>query len=62
MTDSSLRAARDMSTVDVAIGILMAGHKYTPDEACALLHTAADEHDMSVSELAMCLVAAQELC
>jgi AmiR/NasT family two-component response regulator len=49
------------SVIDLAMGILMARHGCTHGEADALLRDAARGQNLDVSDLAMCLVADQEL-
>ena len=49
------------SVVEVAQGILMERRGRAPDEAFGLLRDAARAHDMSVSDLAECVVADRDL-
>ena len=49
------------SVIEVAKGILMERRGCAPDEAFGLLRDAARAHDMSVSDLAECVVADRDL-
>jgi AmiR/NasT family two-component response regulator len=49
------------SLIEDAKGIVMARRGCTSEEASSLLSAAAQEHEMSVSDLAECVVADQDL-
>ena len=51
----------DAALVEVATGIVMGSRDCMPGEALALLSDAANAHDMSVSDLARCMLADQQL-
>jgi hypothetical protein len=61
MAGSRVEAAEKWSLLDFAIETIKGRRGCTPDEAFGLLSDAAIGHDMSVSDLALCIVADQEL-
>ena len=61
MAGSQLELVENGLLLDLATEFIMGRRGCTPDEAFALLRDAANAHDVSVSDLALCIVADQEL-
>ncbi len=61
LTDSEFEAAENWPLVDSAVEIIVRRRGSTRDEARLLLSDAAEEHDMSISEMALCIVVDREI-
>jgi AmiR/NasT family two-component response regulator len=61
MAGSRFHQVESGSLLDFATEIVMGRRGCTSDEALVLLRHAAQAHDMSVSDLALCVVADHEL-
>jgi len=61
LADEDLEAAENEPLVDFAVDVIAGRRGCMPHEALLLLSDAAEEHDMSIIDMARCIVADREI-